>query len=225
MPGERVSRAVSCDGCYFRQELLCALKTDTPCPTFRATVGRGIAAPQQAQLIPVTRPAAQVAAQVASQVVESPRVAHAAPTAQPPFAASDDEANFTVSEARMADPEAAQVPRMPVPIVQAQAVQQSLDPALVPHKLATMARVEQAMRSAAASRGGVVTEPVRSVAASRGGGVSVVVDVERQDEQLFVAPTPIEVPVQGPAQPRDSRVSRVARRVAERYPQAALKLC
>jgi hypothetical protein len=28
-------KAPSCDDCYFRQQMLCALKLDGPCPTFR----------------------------------------------------------------------------------------------------------------------------------------------------------------------------------------------
>jgi hypothetical protein len=28
-------KCLSCDDCYFRQNLLCALKRDTPCTTFR----------------------------------------------------------------------------------------------------------------------------------------------------------------------------------------------
>jgi len=29
------AKCVSCDDCYFRQNMLCALGLDSPCPTFR----------------------------------------------------------------------------------------------------------------------------------------------------------------------------------------------
>jgi hypothetical protein len=41
--GRRASRKVSCDECYFRRNLLCALDLPEPCATFR---------PQEAQLRP-----------------------------------------------------------------------------------------------------------------------------------------------------------------------------
>lgn len=42
---------VTCDDCYFRQEGLCALPGNTPCPTFR-TASRGLLAPPpQARLV------------------------------------------------------------------------------------------------------------------------------------------------------------------------------
>ena len=44
---------ISCGDCYFRQEGLCALATETPCPTFRLA-GRGrLTPPRQAQLMPL----------------------------------------------------------------------------------------------------------------------------------------------------------------------------
>ena len=47
----------SCSDCYFRQEGLCALPTETPCPTFRLTVRGGLTPPRQAQLVPLVRDA------------------------------------------------------------------------------------------------------------------------------------------------------------------------
>ena len=43
---------VSCDDCYFRQEGLCALAGNVPCPTFRATTRGTLAPPQQPRLVP-----------------------------------------------------------------------------------------------------------------------------------------------------------------------------
>lgn len=40
MPEHSGEVGVSCSDCYFRQELLCALKTERVCPTFRRTVRR-----------------------------------------------------------------------------------------------------------------------------------------------------------------------------------------
>ena len=42
---------ITCDDCYFRRELLCALRLPEPCPTFRPASRRGLAPPLQAQLI------------------------------------------------------------------------------------------------------------------------------------------------------------------------------
>jgi hypothetical protein len=43
---------VTCDDCYFRQERLCALAGNVPCPTFRATTRGTLAPPQQPRLVP-----------------------------------------------------------------------------------------------------------------------------------------------------------------------------
>jgi len=43
---------VTCDDCYFRQEGLCALAGNVPCPTFRATTRGTLAPPQQPRLVP-----------------------------------------------------------------------------------------------------------------------------------------------------------------------------
>jgi hypothetical protein len=42
-PSKRPTRKVSCDDCFFRRNLLCALDLDEPCATFR---------PNEAQLQP-----------------------------------------------------------------------------------------------------------------------------------------------------------------------------
>jgi hypothetical protein len=42
---------ITCDDCYFRRELLCALQLDEPCPTFRPASARGLVPPRQAPLI------------------------------------------------------------------------------------------------------------------------------------------------------------------------------
>jgi len=43
---------VTCDDCFFRQEGLCALSGNVPCPTFRATTRGTLEPPQQARLVP-----------------------------------------------------------------------------------------------------------------------------------------------------------------------------
>lgn len=47
-----MSRARTCNDCYFRQRGLCALARDLPCPTFRLPVDGKLAIPRQAELIP-----------------------------------------------------------------------------------------------------------------------------------------------------------------------------
>jgi hypothetical protein len=63
-----MKRPITCDDCWFRQELLCALDLDAPCPTFRHASG-GLAPPPQAPL--VLRPHA--AAPLATGAVPSAR--------------------------------------------------------------------------------------------------------------------------------------------------------
>jgi len=41
--GRRSARKVSCEDCYFKRNMLCALELDEPCATFR---------PNEAQLMP-----------------------------------------------------------------------------------------------------------------------------------------------------------------------------
>ena len=43
---------VTCADCYFRNAGLCALRTDVPCPTFRAYARGALAPSSQAPLIP-----------------------------------------------------------------------------------------------------------------------------------------------------------------------------
>jgi hypothetical protein len=44
----------TCDDCYFRRELLCALRLPEPCPTFRAGSSHGLVPPRQAPLVAQT---------------------------------------------------------------------------------------------------------------------------------------------------------------------------
>jgi len=42
----------TCNDCYFRRAGLCALPTETPCPTFRAHTLGTLVPPQQPRLVP-----------------------------------------------------------------------------------------------------------------------------------------------------------------------------
>jgi hypothetical protein len=55
---------VTCADCYFRQAGLCALRTEAPCPTFRAYAHGALAPSHQARLV-VMQPL-QIAAQHAA---------------------------------------------------------------------------------------------------------------------------------------------------------------
>lgn len=44
-------RVPTCNDCYFRQEALCALPGNRPCPTFRAATRDGLAPPPQPHLV------------------------------------------------------------------------------------------------------------------------------------------------------------------------------
>jgi hypothetical protein len=46
-------RIITCEDCYFRRELLCALQLDEPCPTFRPASIDGLVPPVQAPLVPL----------------------------------------------------------------------------------------------------------------------------------------------------------------------------
>jgi hypothetical protein len=46
-------RIITCQDCYFRRELLCALQLDEPCPTFRPAGVDGLVPPPQAPLVPL----------------------------------------------------------------------------------------------------------------------------------------------------------------------------
>lgn len=41
----------SCEQCYFRQKMLCALDLDEPCGTFRESRPEGLAPPRQPMLL------------------------------------------------------------------------------------------------------------------------------------------------------------------------------
>jgi hypothetical protein len=49
MAGRRAAatRKVSCEQCYFRRNLLCALDLQEPCPTFRPDTPEGLRPPTQ----------------------------------------------------------------------------------------------------------------------------------------------------------------------------------
>jgi hypothetical protein len=50
MPSD--TRHVTCDDCFFRRQLLCALRLPEPCPTFRRATRAGLVPPPQARLVP-----------------------------------------------------------------------------------------------------------------------------------------------------------------------------
>lgn len=117
---------MTCDDCYFRQELLCALKTRTPCPTFRATAGRSrrsgpatMATPQQAPLIPlpVRAPVGDPDPVSIPAAIADDRTTAAVPAgSQPHFGQESSEATFTLREATRVDvPEAAATICLPPP--------------------------------------------------------------------------------------------------------------
>jgi hypothetical protein len=54
-------RRITCEDCYFRRELLCALRLDEPCPTFRPASARGLVPPKQAPLLAVVAHASREA--------------------------------------------------------------------------------------------------------------------------------------------------------------------
>ena len=45
--GVKRVKKVSCEECFFRRNLLCALDLDEPCPTFRPDHPEGLRPPQQ----------------------------------------------------------------------------------------------------------------------------------------------------------------------------------
>lgn len=47
MATTRATKAVRCEDCFFRRNLLCALDLDEPCPTFRPYSPEGLRPPQQ----------------------------------------------------------------------------------------------------------------------------------------------------------------------------------
>lgn len=50
MPTKTKKKCVSCDECYFRKNLLCALDLEEPCPTFRSAE-RGLAPERQLSFV------------------------------------------------------------------------------------------------------------------------------------------------------------------------------
>jgi hypothetical protein len=44
-------QAASCEGCFFRANLLCALQLDEPCATFRPNRPEGLRPPQQLRFV------------------------------------------------------------------------------------------------------------------------------------------------------------------------------
>ena len=53
---------MTCDDCYFRRAGLCALPTDSPCPTFRLHSRGSLVPPRQPRLVP--RPLSDLVQQV-----------------------------------------------------------------------------------------------------------------------------------------------------------------
>ena len=49
--GRAAAKKVSCDECYFRCNLLCALNLDEPCATFRPDRPEGLVPPRQPVLL------------------------------------------------------------------------------------------------------------------------------------------------------------------------------
>ncbi len=47
MPKGRAATKPTCDGCFFRRNLLCALELDEPCATFRPDSPEGLRPPRQ----------------------------------------------------------------------------------------------------------------------------------------------------------------------------------
>ena len=50
MPVKKVAK-VSCDDCFFKRNMLCALDCDDPCPTFRPDRPEGLRPPQQLRFV------------------------------------------------------------------------------------------------------------------------------------------------------------------------------
>ncbi|HEU4978231.1 MAG TPA: hypothetical protein VFT42_05010 [Solirubrobacteraceae bacterium] len=49
--GAKAAKKVSCDDCYFRCNLLCALSLDEPCATFRPYSPEGLRPPKQMRFV------------------------------------------------------------------------------------------------------------------------------------------------------------------------------
>jgi hypothetical protein len=50
VPGKKGAK-VSCEDCFFKRNLLCALDCDAPCPTFRPDHPEGLRPPQQLRFV------------------------------------------------------------------------------------------------------------------------------------------------------------------------------
>lgn len=50
-PVPRKPKAPTCEDCYFRRNMLCALEQDEPCATFRADRPEGLVPPRQPVLL------------------------------------------------------------------------------------------------------------------------------------------------------------------------------
>lgn len=56
-PRRRKKKAITCDDCFFNQNLLCALDKAEPCPTFRPAAADGLKPPRQLSfLFPPVQP-------------------------------------------------------------------------------------------------------------------------------------------------------------------------
>ena len=75
MSSSAASKSKSCADCYFRQELVCALKTEVPCPTFRPVQEP---VPTQARLVELPSAMLTEAAPAAAAEVTRRRVAASA---------------------------------------------------------------------------------------------------------------------------------------------------
>jgi hypothetical protein len=53
MPNRPMAKAkkITCEDCYFRRNLLCALRLDEPCATFRPDSPEGLRPPQQMRFV------------------------------------------------------------------------------------------------------------------------------------------------------------------------------
>lgn len=49
--GRNTTPKVSCDDCFFRRNMLCALSVDEPCVTFRPDHPEGLRPPQQMRFV------------------------------------------------------------------------------------------------------------------------------------------------------------------------------
>jgi hypothetical protein len=49
--GGRKAKAATCEDCYFRRNMLCALDLEEPCATFRADRPEGLVPPRQPVLL------------------------------------------------------------------------------------------------------------------------------------------------------------------------------